>query len=241
MIGKEDINTNRFTLVINAGGDSRRMGQSKALLPVPTVGGTGSRPLIAHIAERLRPLSPERLVVVANDPALVEQAQIAEPVEFIPDAYPGMGVLGGIATALEAVDEWAILVACDMPLVDARIFERMCGLVTSTAFSAGEGECVRERVRDRDATAPGMADRVDVIVPMVDGYAQTLHAIYHRRCLPAIGAQLAADERKITRFFPNVRVHEVTEDEIRPLDPEFRSFMNVNRPEEWAQALRFLG
>jgi len=230
----------KFTLVINAGGESRRMGQSKALLPILNTDGR-PRSLIAHIAERLRPLSPERLVVVTNDGALIEQAQIAEPVEFIHDTYPGMGALGGIATALEAVDEWAILVACDMPLVNRQIFELMCEMVPSTT-SLDTGDRVREgvRVRAESAIAPKMADHVDVIVPMVDGYAQTLHALYHRRCLPTIGEQLAAEERKITRFFSKVSVRKVTEDEIRPLDPEFRSFMNANTPEEWAWTLQYL-
>lgn len=214
------------------------MGQSKALLPVPSVDGATSRPLIAYIAERLRPLSPERVVVVANDDAIATQAQIAEPIEFIPDAYPGMGVLGGIATALEVVDEWAMVVACDMPLVDPRVFELLCEKAAWAGLTSGASQEVREGVSN--ATSPEMADRWDVIVPMVDGYAQTLYALYHRRCLPAIGAQLANEERKITRFFSNVRVCEVTEDEIRPLDPEFRSFMNANTPDEWAQALAYL-
>ena len=44
-----------LTLVVNAGGQSRRMGQDKALLPIPP--GT---PLIAHVVRRLAPLTPSR-------------------------------------------------------------------------------------------------------------------------------------------------------------------------------------
>lgn len=203
----------KFTLVINAGGNSRRMGQNKALLPVPSSDG-GTRPLIAHIAERLRHLSPERIVVVANDEMIVKDSQIARPVEFVPDSYPGMGALGGIATGLEVVDEWAIMVACDMPLVSADVFGYLCKLAAAT--------------------------HTDVVVPIVDGYEQTHYALYHRRCLPAIGKRLAAAEKKVTRFFSDVAVRKVTEDEICPLDPDLRSFLNANTPDEWARALRML-
>ena len=55
-----------LTLIVNAGGQSRRMGQSKALLPIPPRG----EPLIAHLVRRLQPLAPARLVVVTNDAEL---------------------------------------------------------------------------------------------------------------------------------------------------------------------------
>ena len=46
---------NDLTLIINAGGQSRRMGTDKALLTVQPHG----LPLIAHIAARLAPLGVE--------------------------------------------------------------------------------------------------------------------------------------------------------------------------------------
>ena len=35
------------------------------------------------------------------------------------------------------------------------------------------------------------ADRWDAVVPVVGGFAEPLHALYHARCLPAIAARLA--------------------------------------------------
>ncbi len=57
-----------LTLVVNAGGASLRMGQHKALLPVPPAG----KPLVVHVIEALRSLRLSELVVVANDPAVAE-------------------------------------------------------------------------------------------------------------------------------------------------------------------------
>lgn len=202
-------------LIINAGGESRRMGRPKALLPVPPDG----LPLIAHVARRLSALPLNQLIVVANDPALPNQAQLPPHTRFIPDAYPGTGTLGGIATGLQHVEGWAIVVACDLPLVSADVFALLA------RFAA-----------EQDA----QGDRWDAIVPVIDGYEEPLHALYHRRCLPAIEAQLAQGHRRVISFLGDVRTCYVQEDALRAVDPHLHSFINVNTPEEWQSALHWL-
>ena len=206
---------NDLTLIINAGGQSRRMGTAKALLPVPPHGA----PLIAHIAARLAPLHPARLVVVTNDPALPSQAQLPPSTLFVPDAYPDTGTLGGIATGLQHAGGWAAVVACDLPLVSAALFQMLVQL-------ADEQE--------------GGEDCWDAVVPVVDGYEEPLHALYHRRCLGAIEVRLAAGQRRVISFMPDVRTRYVPEDELRAVDPDLHSFFNTNTPEEWAEAVQVL-
>jgi molybdopterin-guanine dinucleotide biosynthesis protein A len=204
-----------LTLIINAGGQSRRMGTSKALLPVPP----RNTPLIAHVAARLAPLQPALLVVVTNDPQLRAQAQLASDTIFVSDAYPDTGTLGGIATGLQHAPAWAVVAACDLPLVSAALFAQLVELATEQA----DGQ-----------------DRWDAIVPVVDGYEEPLHALYHRRCLPAIEVRLAAGQRRVISFMPDVRTRYVQEDELLPLDPNLYSFFNTNTPEDWATALKLL-
>ena len=95
----------RPALIVNAGGQSQRMGRVKALLPTPPDG----EPLIAHVVRRLAPLGVARTIVVANDPELPAQADLPGKTIFVPDAYPDTGTLGGIATGLHQVDGWAIV------------------------------------------------------------------------------------------------------------------------------------
>jgi molybdopterin-guanine dinucleotide biosynthesis protein A len=192
------------------------MGRDKALLPVPP----GGVPLIAHIARRLAPLQPASLVVVTNDERLLKQAQLPDGTQFLPDAYPDAGTLGGIATGLQAAPGWAVVVACDLPLVSATLLGWMASLA---------GEQANGR------------DQWDAIVPVVDGYEEPLHALYHRRCLPAIEARLAAGQRRVVSFMPDVRTRYVAEQALRRLDPELHSFLNTNTPEEWARAVEILG
>ena len=206
---------NNLTLVINAGGQSRRMGTAKALLPVPPHG----TPLIAHIAARLVPLGADRLVVVTNVAALPLAAQLPPGTIFVADAYPDTGTLGGIATGLQQAQEWALVVACDLPLVSADL----CAMLAGLAGEQADGQ-----------------ERWDAVVPVVDGYEEPLHALYHRRCLPAIEARLAAGQRRVISFMPDVRTLYVQEEQLRTVDPQLHSFFNTNTPEEWAEALRLL-
>jgi molybdopterin-guanine dinucleotide biosynthesis protein A len=43
---------------------------------------------------------------------------------------------------------------------------------------------------------------------------------------------LRRDNLKIIDFFPRVNVREVRADEILPYDPELKTFLNVNTPED---------
>lgn len=204
----------KSTLVINAGGQSRRMGEPKALLPMP---GTGE-PLLAVMLRRLQGVTEEPPIIIANDPQIqatvAEKAPLDEPVRWLADCYGTVGPLGGIATALAAVNGWILLVACDMPLLNPHLLRYLLWLT-------GEGG------------TDGVA-RWDAIVPVVNGYPEPLHALYHSRVLPAVAARLGAGERRATAFLPDVRVRYVHEEELRPHDPALHSFMNINTPEEWA-------
>jgi molybdopterin-guanine dinucleotide biosynthesis protein A len=205
-------------LVINAGGESRRMGSPKALLPVPPDG----MPLLAHIIRRVEPLHATRILVVSNDAALGEQVDLPTGATVVADGWPGTGTLGGIATALSSLrpdEEWALVLACDLPLVR----HELCGLLLEIA--AGEEE-----------SGGGWA----CIMPVVGGYEEPLHALYHRSCLPAIVARLERGERRVISFLPDVRTRRVEEAELRTVDPALRSFVNANTPEEWQAALALL-
>jgi molybdenum cofactor guanylyltransferase len=116
----------RVSGVILAGGKSRRMGGSpKALLPF------GGRPLIEHIAETLRSVLPDCLVVT-NAPDLY--ASLGLP--MVGDVFPEGGSLGGIYSGLRAAPgDHALCVACDMPFLSAP-------LVAHLASRAGEADVV---------------------------------------------------------------------------------------------------
>ncbi len=103
-----------LTLAVQAGGQSRRMGREKALLPFP------DRPLIARVVARLAPLA-KTVLITTNHPETL--AFLGVP--CYPDVMPGQGALGGLLTALEhAPTALVAVVACDMPFASPALFRR---------------------------------------------------------------------------------------------------------------------
>ena len=109
------------TLLVLAGGQSRRMGRPKALLPV------GSITLIEWVVERLAP-SFEHLCVAAGD-----ELQLPPGLRprLVKDLHAGSGPLAGIEAGLAASPvDTVVALACDMPHVTAELAAR---LVTSAS------------------------------------------------------------------------------------------------------------
>ncbi|HLZ70982.1 MAG TPA: molybdenum cofactor guanylyltransferase [Dehalococcoidia bacterium] len=185
--------------VVLAGGRSARFGRDKALLEL------GGQTLLLRTLAALRPATDSLLIV--GPP---ERARQAPGVAVVKDVWPGIGPLGGIATALRARPGSHVLaVAVDMPFLNTTLLGQLAAFAT----------------------------QADVVLPVVAGRGQQLHAVYGPGCLPPIEAQIAAGDYKIDRFFPQVRVRRVEEAELRAFDPGLRSFDNVNTPELWQAAL----
>jgi molybdopterin-guanine dinucleotide biosynthesis protein A len=99
------------TLIILAGGKSRRMGQDKAFIRFQ------GEVLIRRIMDRLAGLA-EEVIVIAPRP----QAHLPEDIKTIPDLIPARGPLGGLYTALSAASHpIVVVVACDMPFVNPKL------------------------------------------------------------------------------------------------------------------------
>ncbi len=106
----------RASLLILAGGESRRMGRPKALLPV---GGTT---LIEWQASRLAPKF-EHLLIAGG--AGTDLPASLRP-HLVTDLHPGAGPLAGIEAGL-AASPWDIVlaIACDMPDASLAVLRRL--------------------------------------------------------------------------------------------------------------------
>lgn len=98
-----------LTVCIQAGGQSSRMGEDKAL---KTFLG---RPLIQRVIERVAPIADE-MIVTTNHPENYSFLNVP----LIPDLKPGRGPLGGLYTAIASASHpFVAVVACDMPFASA--------------------------------------------------------------------------------------------------------------------------
>lgn len=102
-----------LSVVIQAGGQSTRMGEDKALKPFL------GRPLIQRVIERLAPIADE-IIVTTNHPE--DYAFLG--LRLVADLVPGRGALGGLYTAVASTTSpLAAVVACDMPFASASLLE----------------------------------------------------------------------------------------------------------------------
>ena len=98
-----------LSIAIQAGGESRRMGRDKGLIPFL------GRPLIQRVIDRLSPVADE-FIVTTNQPEAYQFLGLP----LFTDLAPGRGALGGLYTALSAASQPLVaVVACDMPFVCA--------------------------------------------------------------------------------------------------------------------------
>ena len=108
-----------LSIVIQAGGESRRMGQDKALMPFL------GRPLIQRVVDRLSPIADE-ILVTTNNPNDYRFLNL----RLFPDLIPGRGALGGLYTALSSATwETVAVAACDMPFASAKLIETASRLI----------------------------------------------------------------------------------------------------------------
>jgi molybdopterin-guanine dinucleotide biosynthesis protein A len=105
------------SLVILAGGFSRRMGRDKATLPA------GDGTLIEHLARRLAPVVEETIVAGgSNRPNL-------DGVRLVDDLYTGVGPLAGMHAGFRAArHQYVFVVGCDLPDVEPAIVTLLRGL-----------------------------------------------------------------------------------------------------------------
>jgi molybdopterin-guanine dinucleotide biosynthesis protein A len=171
----------------------------------------GGKPVIQHIMDRTAELGQEETILITNQPA--DYAYLGLP--MFRDVIIDKGSLGGIYTAVHfSSSPRTLVIACDMPFVATDLLCYMISLLDEAEY--------------------------DVIVPRVDQYPQGLHAIYSKQCLEPIAARLREDRLKVIGFYEDVRCRFIDEAEYHPYDRFGRSFMNINTPEELAEARKLI-
>ena len=89
------------------------------------------------------------------------------------DMMPYAGPMGGLVTAFEKTSyDRLLVVACDMPLLDTQGIQ---GIIAQ--------------------------DDGDAVIPVHDGIAESLMALYHRDLLPDLKTSLSQEQRSLRKFF----------------------------------------
>ncbi|MAR10138.1 MAG: molybdopterin-guanine dinucleotide biosynthesis protein A [Blastopirellula sp.] len=157
-------------------------------------------------------LSP--IVVVAASQQTLPP--LDEQVLVTHDRRAGRGPLEGLSAGLAAIQpfaEAAYVTSCDVPFLNP--------------------EFIRTLV-DR-------LDTHDVVVPCDEKYHHPLAAVYRTSILPDVEALLAQDRMRPLFLFDAVNTLRIRTTQLRHVDPDLRSLMNLNQPADYFAALELAG
>ena len=192
-------------MLLLMGGKSSRMGQDKAQLLL------GGQPIWKKIAQELSACG--RLYLSVSQ-TCDEKALEGYPI--IRDVVPDCGVMGGLYSAFQAIEEDLLFAcACDMPFLNRRFIRWM--------LNRWEEEVQKGRQWD------------GIVVCGDDGKTYTTAALYHRR----LQGKLEENVRK-----KRLRMHTFVREEanilLLPMEEVTsfsRCFQNINTPEDYRRCL----
>jgi molybdopterin-guanine dinucleotide biosynthesis protein A len=189
----------RVTGFAVAGGQSRRMGQDKALL------AWGGGDLLEHALLRLRVVTPD--VRILSGP---ESRYGLRGAPEVLDGTRDAGSLAGLLAGLAVIAGPGLFLGVDLPFVPSALLAHL------TAIAEEEG--------------------ADVVVPVSPRGPEPLAAFYGPACLEPVQRSVAEGRFKMTAFWPEVRVREVSPAELVAFGDPAQLFANVNTREDYAAA-----
>jgi molybdopterin-guanine dinucleotide biosynthesis protein A len=126
---------------------------------------------------------------------------------LVVDAVPDGGPLAGIAAGLDSAGDAAgLYLGVDLPFVTVALLAALA------------------QARQEDA---------DALVPVTPAGPEPLCAVYRPGCRRPVHARLAAGDRRMTSFWPDVRVWTLEGQELAAFGGPSRIFHNVNAPGDY--------
>ncbi len=191
-----------YSAIILAGGKGKRMGYREKALMA-----FNGKPLITYVIKSLEKVVDDIIISVRDKAQAGLFVSVLPGYTYVSDAYENTGPLAGILSSLTVCrDEFCFIAACDMPFIN--------GNVVKLLFKKSE---------NYDAA----------IVRREDGHLEPLHAVY--KCKPMLFETKKAimnGKKKILAPIHRMKVNYVEIEEIRKIDPDLKTFINVNTPED---------
>ena len=126
---------------------------------------------------------------------------------MVGDLIEYKGPMSGIISALIALNEPEIFVtACDMPFIKPALIRYMISR---------------------------WVDRFEALIPIFDEKPQPLIGIYSKKLVPKMEKSIGNQKRGLREFLNTIEVHYIMEKEVREIDREGRSFVNINTIQDY--------
>jgi len=161
------------------------------------------RTFIERLVDSLQQVVDE-IILVARDPEQCRRFNRIEGIRCITDIRGGIGPIGGLhAGSLAARGDLIFVSACDMPCIDPRVIAYLF-----------------DHIDDYDAVIPRW--NPDMLEP--------LHAVYRRTAL--VKYLESHNSLSLREMVLNLSARYIRVDELQLIDPELRTFTNINKLED---------
>jgi molybdopterin-guanine dinucleotide biosynthesis protein A len=199
------------TAIVLAGGFSSRFGQDKGLLQL------AHKPLVKHVLDAVSTLVDEKLVVVSSQiqaknyrKVLSQKINVCIDVEN--KKTPLVGALTGFK---EARSKYALLLSCDAPFISRDVASLLLELcINRNAVIPRWPNCYIEPLQAAYCTKPA--------------YEATRKALEEGK----LNMQAMIERLKSVRYISTLV--------LQQLDPELRTFFNINMPLDLKKAEKYL-
>ena len=193
--------------IVLAGGFSSRFGRDKGLLQL------ANKPLIRHVLEAISTIVDEKMVVVSSKVQAESYAKVVgSNVNVIIDASDVQSPLVGALTGFkEAGGKYSLVLPCDTPLASRDVISLLFEL------------CI---------------DKSAVIPRWPNGYIEPLQAVYCTKpACEAAEEALSEGELNMRSMVDRLQdVRYVSTLVLQQLDPELKTFFNINTPMDLKKA-----
>jgi molybdopterin-guanine dinucleotide biosynthesis protein A len=191
-----------YSAIILAGGRGKRMGYREKALMV-----INGKPLVTYVIKSLEMVVDE-IIISVRDKAQGELLNSIFPgYTYACDEFENKGPLSGILSGLTLCrNEFCFIAACDMPFINEDVVKmlfRMC--------------------EAHDAAIPRWED----------GFLEPLHSVY--RCETMIRETrkaIESGESIILAPIFRMNINYMDIENIRKIDPDLRTLININTPED---------
>lgn len=141
--------------------------------------------------------------------------ELPEDVIVVRDTTAELGPLQGIAIGLSALQETtdaAYITSCDVPLLSIEFIQYMIGLLQEN----------------------------DIVVPRDKRFHHPLAAVYRTSLAQMATDLIQADRLRPVFLFEKSKTLEVPIEQFQVIDPELKSLLNINLPEQYEAVLRII-
>lgn len=147
----------------------------------------------------------KEIFIVTNQP----EAYSYLGIPLLGDIYDVRGPMTGIFTSLlNSSNKWVFISACDMPFINKDLIEYMA-----------------VKRNNYEAVVPKSP-----LLPFTN--TEPLFAFYSKRLIPYMEKAILADKKSMRDFLHNKKVNYISTEEIKIMNTNGKSFINLNTPED---------